>query len=462
MRRAAAAVRVEALHLFLLGASTALPTTQLPKLQAEVFHEPYVVAGALVSVKGLLNTVIAPYVGAYVDQRGRHRLCLMFWLGVLAVPFLAILAAADASTEVQLWAFLALDAALGLAGPASALCFSRAGRCLSGPRLTEGYSVLNFALSSGVGVGAALGVLGNFTTVGKCGLAVTSVNTLLALLSPQDTSVNREESSVPRQVMSLWSNSVLKLLAAVVFLDFLAEQMLVSLLLLYLEAQFHLSSVQLACQLGLVGLAASVSLLLVVPYLQPRLGDLLLMQVGMVANVVSVALFGVITAPWQAFLPPVGCILSFAVFPTANAIAAASVPRCGAMAQGVVSGARTLAEGLAPVIFGALFQAAAKSSFPGWPFLVAAGFVAVGLVVSFYLPKQAGNEQGGGTALHDRVLLDQACHLPQRPMGRLLPSWLPSGLLPRSSRGRQPWTRPRGTRRRRAERGERARAGRVV
>ena len=26
---------------------------------------------------------------AYVDQRGRHRLCLMFWLGVLAVPFLA-------------------------------------------------------------------------------------------------------------------------------------------------------------------------------------------------------------------------------------------------------------------------------------------------------------------------------------------------------------------------------------
>ena len=33
-------------------------------LNQEVFHEPYVVAGALVSVKGLLNTVIAPYVGA--------------------------------------------------------------------------------------------------------------------------------------------------------------------------------------------------------------------------------------------------------------------------------------------------------------------------------------------------------------------------------------------------------------
>ena len=51
----------------------------------------------------------------------------------------------------------------------------------------------------------------------------------------------------------------------------------------YLESRFHLSPWQLACELGLVGASASVSLLALVPRLQPRLGDLALMRLGMVA-----------------------------------------------------------------------------------------------------------------------------------------------------------------------------------
>ncbi|CAK9061742.1 Hypothetical protein SCF082_LOCUS32285 [Durusdinium trenchii] len=125
--------------------------------------------------------------------------------------------------------------------------------------------------------------------------------------------------------------------------------MLVSLLLLYLEAQFHFSAIYLACELLLVGVSASLSLLWVVPKLQKQMGDLKLMRVGMLANTFSVALFG-------AFLPPLGCLLSFAVFPTANCLAA-SASGGGAVAQGVISSARTLAEGLSPVLFGGLFQA---------------------------------------------------------------------------------------------------------
>ena len=55
---------------------------------------------------------------------------------------------------------------------------------------------------------------------------------------------------------------------------------------------------------------------------------------------------------FQAFLPPLGCILAFAVFPTANSLAATAAPTQMATAQGLISGSRTLAEGVSPVLFG--------------------------------------------------------------------------------------------------------------
>ena len=42
----------------------------------------------------------------------------------------------------------------------------------------------------------------------------------------------------------------------------------------------------------------------------------------------------------EAFLPPLGCFLSFAVFPTANALAAAAGTTHAATAQGLISGSR--------------------------------------------------------------------------------------------------------------------------
>jgi hypothetical protein len=41
-------------------------------------------------------------------------------------------------------------------------------------------------------------------------------------------------------------------------------------------------------------------LLFVVPKLQKSMGDLALMRLGMVANTISVAFFGIVWQPWQA------------------------------------------------------------------------------------------------------------------------------------------------------------------
>lgn len=410
----------DAVILLLLGVTVGLPTTVLPALQAATFSQPFAAAGVAMGAKGLLNTALAPAVGARADRTGRHKGLLLASLAVLLLPFAAVEAASQLLGEADVpgvvWSYTVADALLGLSSVAMSLCFAAVPARLGaeGPALTAGYSLCNFALSSGVGLGAVLGALGDFRSCGRCGLAAAFANLLVAaLLVPGTAASPRQRPDAARRnaLALLRGNVTLGLLAAVVFLDFLAEQMLVSLLLLYLESQFHVSSLQLGCQLLVVGGSASLSLLVVVPLLQPRLGDLRLMQVGMVANVVSVGLFAFIWLSWQAFIPPLGCILSFAVFPTANSLAAAAVPRSqGGMAQGVISGARTLAEGLSPVVFGWLFQLAAGSKLPGWPFLVAAGCVVLALFVSLpistpHLPVAGELEAAGGGCHGNSALL---------------------------------------------------------
>eukprot|EP00434_Breviolum_minutum_P000207 symbB.v1.2.000173.t2/scaffold9.1/size550961/29 len=371
----------------------------------ETFQQPFLVAGLLVSVKGALNTILAPVIGARVDQGGRLDLWLLGCVLLPCAPFAAMIITSRCSQETQVLTFSCIDTLLGLSGPALCLCFTLVPHRTT--KLTEGYALLNFALSSGLGLGAALGVaLGFGLGLGAAGLMAGILAVAAAApAAGRDAQGTAAETGRGGDVLKmLKENEILRLLSVVVFLDFLAEQMLVSLLLLYLESRFHFTAPYLACELLLVGISASFSLLFVVPKLQKSLGDLTLMRLGMVANTISVALFGIIWQPWQAFLPPLGCILAFAVFPTANSLAATAAPTQMAMAQGLISGSRTLAEGVSPVLFGGLFQIAQRSSFPGWPFLVAGLCVALGTVVSYYMPgPEAGDLLLGGRHLNSQT-----------------------------------------------------------
>eukprot|EP00927_Polykrikos_kofoidii_P072778 TRINITY_DN68870_c0_g1_i1.p1 TRINITY_DN68870_c0_g1~~TRINITY_DN68870_c0_g1_i1.p1 ORF type:complete len:451 (-),score=51.91 TRINITY_DN68870_c0_g1_i1:194-1546(-) len=396
----------DALVLLLLGVTVGLPTTVLPDAQNSAFSEPFLIAGIFVGIKGLLSTFFAPLAGVLADRtRGRKSLTVAS-LAFLSVPFAAILTAPwlwdQQSMAIEVWAFSVADTVFGLNCIPMSLCFSAVPDRLGNDEalLTSGYALLNFALSSGVGMGAVLGGIGDFTTCGRYGLIIALVNVAASvlLLPPtthsaagcnQQSLETSRELSFAQDVMTLLRNNVtLALLSFVVFLDFLAEQMLVSLLLLYMKREFDVSSLQLGSLLAIVGSTASVSLLVVVPLVQPRLGDLALMQVGLVTNIVSVGSFAFVQRFWQAYLPPLGCLLSFAVFPTANALAATAVPRSRvAMAQGIVAGSRTLAEGVSPIFFGWLFEIATNSSLHGWPFLVAAVCIGVALLASFRIPR---------------------------------------------------------------------------
>ena len=180
------------------------------------------------------------------------------------------------------------------------------------------------------------------------------------------------------------------------FLDFLAEQMLQAELQLYLNQQLGFTSTDQS-ELVVVTVAASlIGLLFVMRPLASCLSANGALRVALLANAVSIGLYSAVNRKWQAKSLAGGTLLGVGVFPTTLAIAASSVSAPGncrrghdvGVAQGVVSAARVLAEGVSPLAFGAFIQATEHSRWPGVPFAVAGGCVALAVLVSAVLPRQ--------------------------------------------------------------------------
>ncbi|CAK9007630.1 Hypothetical protein (Fragment), partial [Durusdinium trenchii] len=140
----------EGLVLALLGFHLGLPVTQLPKLQEATFQQPFLITGLLVSIKGALNTVLAPLIGARVDRGESLHRWLRWALLWPTAPYVALLATAgvQSTRATEVWTFSIVDMLSGLSGPALCLCFTLVPRRTT--KLTEGYALLNFALSSGL------------------------------------------------------------------------------------------------------------------------------------------------------------------------------------------------------------------------------------------------------------------------------------------------------------------------
>jgi hypothetical protein len=130
----------------------------------------------------------------------------------------------------------------------------------------------------------------------------------------------------------------------------------------------------------------------------------------MFANALSIVALGLAWLWWQPYVVVLGCLLAMLVFPSVAALVAAAArrpaaripdqlssgalalpltqsPACHACAQvpperlgaaqGLISGARSLADGLSPLVYGPLFGAFRATPLPGGPFVLAAGLVAI-------------------------------------------------------------------------------------
>jgi predicted MFS family arabinose efflux permease len=214
-----------------------------------------------------------------------------------------------------------------------------------------------------------------------------------------DASKNSQlaHAKTPKEkIMKMLRNKNLMIVCAIVFMDFLAEQALQTLVLLYVKDELGFSSDDQQVLLFVLGAASLVALLVTIRILSHFFSLMTNLRIALSTNAGSVILFGFAAKKWQCFAIPSLASVGMLVFPLMSSVGSFTViDEDAATGQGFVAAARFLAEGLAPSIFGIFLQKVKSSPYPmpGLPFIVAGACPLVGFALSFLLPDDIGERK---------------------------------------------------------------------
>lgn len=187
------------------------------------------------------------------------------------------------------------------------------------------------------------------------------------------------------------SSPPLMILTVMIFFNYLSVQVLEAFMNLYLGNNLNFTPDQQTISICAVAGAGLICLFFVTGLMKRFLGLLMALRVALFANGLQVGLFAAVQTPLQSYLVPILGIFAQATYPCASAVAITLVSEenVGA-ALGIASASRMLAEAVAPLAFGAIFNATQNDNPPlsGIGFVVAAGCVGISFLLSFLLRRR--------------------------------------------------------------------------
>jgi MFS family permease len=414
----AATVRTELVVTVLLVIPISIPLTIDSQLQRDTFGESrfYLYSGLLSGLQGLVAVVLSIGLGALSDHRGRTLPVLLCFVLMMVPPLVAALTADYLAMYLLRSLLCGYGAAFAVVSGSIVDKYKRIFRSekMTVRVRTEVFSTLMVAFALGLVVGSgigqsieslpwkfvaqagccALGLL--FTAAFGVGGKPTAETELIPIGAANSGSARAPLSTatISRDVAQLLRNRKLLIAAIVTFLDFLAEQMLQALLLLYAKDHLHFSSSDQLVVVLVVALSSCFGLVVVVRLLLHRMCLVSIMRLALIANAVSIGCIAFANRPMLMALP-VGTVLGVLVFPTTVSYSAyvSDDAEAGA-AQGLISAARFSAEGIAPALFGAFLQCSKGWSYGlvGIPFLVAGCCPLVAAALTLFLPDDENSE----------------------------------------------------------------------
>lgn len=186
-------------------------------------------------------------------------------------------------------------------------------------------------------------------------------------------------------------------LTAIFLLINLAQQALQSTWVLSTTLRFGWTPIDNGVALAVYGVITAVVQAWLLGRLLPRLGARRLIVIGLASYIIGFAAYAVAPSGWMMYAALIGSSLCFLVQP---AIQGMISQQADSASQGAIQGALTslvsLTSIVGPLIATAVFSRftdpAAAVQFPGAPFVMAAGFCALGLLLALYRPLPASAE----------------------------------------------------------------------
>jgi MFS transporter, DHA1 family, tetracycline resistance protein len=407
-------LRVILLLMFLTGFVTSTPSSTIPMLQEEAFgNNSFAITGGFSAGKGILGCIIIPFYGSFSDRTGRKTV-LLITEAATVIPYAMYLATGD------FWVYSATDLVFGFYYGTMTLLLTSVADLV--PVATGSHAdsfalaVASFFLGISVApfIGAYLEVEIVFLVCAGVSVLTLVATFLLyedrraALSAPllgapqhqQHTEGDQplalsEQTSHGRRLMEAWLNSAdLRWITVIVFANGLAENLLDSLLMLYLRKTLHFTSEDRSVVIAILGVGSVIGLIAVTRLMRMKLGSLGTLRLDLLVNVLTCSLYSFVTAKWGIYAVTSLSVAGMGVFPCACAVAALCLEHEAAgLAQGVATAARMLSGGIAPIAFGLVFNATAHSSFPGVTFLIAAMCVLAAFVTTRFLTPRLSSKK---------------------------------------------------------------------
>eukprot|EP00055_Hartaetosiga_balthica_P010706 m.46556 g.46556 ORF g.46556 m.46556 type:complete len:533 (+) comp7276_c0_seq1:62-1660(+) len=404
--------------IFLEFFSWGLVTTILPEIFSNFFgpESKWIVLGLTQGLKGFLSFLSAPIIGSMSDSSGRKLFLLIAVASTcLPIPFLLI---------PNLWWHVIFVALSGISSVTFSIVFAYVSDVTTEAERSAAFGQVSATFAASLVISPALGSL----LQAYAGIqTVYIVSSLIALVDvvfiifwvPESmTSIDLgkqfdwRHASPFTSLKVVFSTSFMLQWSVIVFFSYLPEAGQYQCIIMYLQS-VGFTKPDLATFIATVGILSILAQTVVLSYLSKRFSEKTTIILGLLAQIVQLALFGLFTGKITLFL--IGIVLAFSSlnYPAVSALMSqnSSKEQQGAV-QGMVTGIRSLCTGLGPAIFGSLFQYVETpldgesahgnsplTMLPGAPFLIGCAFVFVALFVAVNVNARKRQEFPSGTSI---------------------------------------------------------------
>ncbi|KAG0457097.1 hypothetical protein HPP92_021950 [Vanilla planifolia] len=328
-------------------------------------------------ITGLGTFLLTPVIGDLSDKYGRKAmLTLPMTLGILPLVILAFGRSAPffyAYYIIKMLAGMFCDGSmqcLTLAYVADKICVTRrisAFGVLSGIS-TAGFvsatisarvlpTAVAFQVSASVAVVAAV-YMRFFLVETDGGAALADESSGLLHSPPSDVESHPklsplgEASSLVDMVRLFRSSSTLSRVAVVTFIDSLGTSGYHASITYFLKAKFHFGKDQYADIMLIIGVAGTLSQLLLMPALAPAVGEEILLSVGLLASCAHIFLTSISWSSWVPYFSATLTVLSVFGQPCLRTIVSKNAgPNEQGLAQGGFTGVGSIASIISPFVF---------------------------------------------------------------------------------------------------------------
>jgi DHA1 family tetracycline resistance protein-like MFS transporter len=379
------------LFLDVIGIAIIMPVlpAYLEQLTGGSVSDAALDGGWLLVVYACMQFLFAPFLGNLSDRFGRRPILLLSVLTFAIDNLICALA-------TSFWMLFIGRMLAGLSGGSFATCSAYIADISTEENRAKNFGLIGIAFGVGFTVGPVIGgFLGEFgPRVPFYGAAAVSFLNFVAacFLLPETLDAKNRRAFEWKRANPLGALKQMRSypgiggISAVLFLFWLAHAVYPAVWSFVSTYRFGWSEGEIGLSLGIYGIGAAVVMALVLPKIVPVLGEWKTAVVGLCFSVVGLTGYAFAWQGWMVYAVIVLTVMENVADPPLRSIAAGKVPPS---AQGELQGALTSLSSITTIVgpliftqmFGYFTGPDTAITFAGAPFLMAAFFIAIAVIV---------------------------------------------------------------------------------